>query len=47
MIVTTSITREAGAEARAEIEARVTARKGLGPEIVRIVIVMKGKLNFV
>jgi hypothetical protein len=44
MIVTTSITREAGAEA--EIEAGA-ARNGQDPEITRIVIVMNGKALYV
>jgi hypothetical protein len=44
MIVTTSITREAGAGA--EIEAGA-ARNGQDPEIARIVIVMNGKALFV
>jgi hypothetical protein len=40
MIVTTSITREAGAGAETEA---VTARNGRDPENVRVVIVMNGK----
>lgn len=41
MIVTTSITREAGAGAETEA---VTARNGRDPENVRVVIVMNGKI---